>query len=234
MSSPGRSPDSSEGSAGSNARAADALVRQGAFDRALDEYAVVIRLDPQSSAGYLGRGVIYSKMREFKRAIADYTEAIRLDPRSAPAYRNRGRDLLVTGAVKRAITDFTSAVQLEPNDHQAYCDRATAYNRIARHRAALADANEAIRLAPDFYLGHDARGWAYFGLARAAVFTFWRKGNAARRKADFEHAIADFTEAIRLNPNAADCYHGRSQAFIALGDRENAARDARRVPNLRR
>lgn len=209
-------------------------MRQGAFERALEEFGVVIRLDPQSAAGYLGRGVICSKLRQFKRAIADYTEAIRLDPRSAPAYRNRGRDLLTTGAVKRAIADFTSAIRLEPNDHQAYCDRATAYNRIARYREALADANEAIRLAPDFFLGHDARGFAYFGLAQGAVFTFWRKGNAARRKADFEHAIADFTEAIRLNPNAADCYHGRSLAYNALGDRENAERDASRVPNVRR
>lgn len=209
-------------------------MRQGAFDRALDEFTVVIRLDPKSPAGYLGRGVICSKLRQFKRAIADYTEAIRLDPRYAPAYRNRGRDLLTTGAVKRAIADFTSAIRLEPNDHQAYCDRATAYNRIARHREALADANEAIRLAPDFYLGHDARGFAHFGLARGAVFTFWRKGNAAQRKADFEHAIADFTEAIRLNPNAADCYYGRSLAYSALGDRENAAKDASRVPNPRR
>lgn len=174
---------------------------------------------PQSAASYLGRGVVSSKLGQFKQAIADYTEAIRLDPRSAPAYRNRGRDLLVAGKVKQAIADFSSAIQLEPNDHQAFCDRATAYNRIARHQAALSDANEAIRLAPGFYLGHDARGWAHLGLARSAVFTFWRKGNAALRKAHFERALADFTEAIRLNPNAADCRHGRSLALSALGDR---------------
>lgn len=233
MSDPHRTPHSPDGRADSHIRTANALIGQGDFDRALEEYAALIRLDPQSASGYLGRGVVCSKLRQFKRAIADYTEAIRLDPRSAPAYRNRGRDLLTTGAVKQAIADFTSAIQLEPHDHQAFCDRATAYNRIARHREALADANEAIRLAPDFYLGHDARGWAHFGLARAAIFTFWRKGSAARRKTDFEHAIADFTEAIRLNPNAADCYHGRSQAYLALGDRANAAKDASHVPNVR-
>jgi tetratricopeptide (TPR) repeat protein len=206
------------------------LVARGDLEGAIAAYTESIRLDPRSTAGYLGRGLVRSRNGQFAKAIADATEAIRLDPRHAPAYRNRGRDHAAAGAWLKAIADFTEAIRLEPDDARAYCDRATILNRLGRHAQAIADAALAIRLDPGLSLGHNARGYGHLGRGRQRVFTFWRRGNAAARRADFEQAVADFTEAIRIAPASWDCFVGRAAAYRALGDVASAARDEAALP----
>jgi hypothetical protein len=79
-------------------------------------------------------------------------------------------------------------------------------------------------------LGHNARGYGHLGRGRQRVFTFWRRGNPAARRADFAEAVADFTEAIRLAPASWDCFVGRATAYRALGDLASAARDESALP----
>jgi len=44
---------------------------------------------------------------------------------------------------------------------------------------------------------------------------------------EYEKAIPDFTQAIRLLPNDLDSYAGRAKAYAKLGDRERAVADAK-------
>ena len=52
----------------------------------------------------------------------------------------------------------------------------------------------------------------------------FNKGLDAYNRRDYESAIVDFTEAIRLNPNYAAAYTNRGNAYRAKGDNDRAIR----------
>jgi Tfp pilus assembly protein PilF len=59
------------------------------------------------------------------------------------------------------------------------------------------------------------------------------RGFAYVDKGQYDKAIPDFTEAIRLNPNDADAYAVRAKAYRAVGEDAKAASDEWRAQELR-
>jgi tetratricopeptide (TPR) repeat protein len=51
---------------------------------------------------------------------------------------------------------------------------------------------------------------------------FFDRGNALLDRQEYDSAIADFTEAIRLNPNYAAAYNNRGVAHYRKGDIDKA------------
>ncbi|MFN8371594.1 MAG: tetratricopeptide repeat protein [Anaerolineae bacterium] len=175
--------------------------------------------------------------------IADYTEAIRLTPQFAAAYYQRARlRAHHLGDDQGAIADYTEAIRLNPADPDAYYDRGRAYNSIGETDAAIADFNAAIRCVPndpDIYYELDDLYAANGDLeSRISLYTQWIEGDPESAKnayngrgnlylttGDFDAAVADFNEAIRLNPQAAPAYSNRGEAYFAKGLVEDALKD---------
>ena len=51
------------------------------------------------------------------------------------------------------------------------------------------------------------------------------RGNAYLEQGDFDHAIADFAQAIRLNPNLPQSFYDRGRAYLAKKDYGRAIQD---------
>jgi lipoprotein NlpI len=64
------------------------------------------------------------------------------------------------------------------------------------------------------------------------VSTYIDRGNAYRARGDNDRAIADFTEAIRLDPRAADAYYSRGFAYLYSGSLANALADVSKASEL--
>lgn len=193
--------------------------RRAAREGVVAGYTDAIRRDPAQPIHHFNRGQIYLWMfRDYRRAIADFDEAIRLAPDYPAAHLARVNACGALGRLKPVIAEYTEAIRRDPGSAIAYCCRATAYNSLGQTARSMPDAGEAIRLAPDLYLGYDARGYARL-----------QRGRATGSRADLEQAVDDFTEALRLNAHAWDCYDGRAQAHRALGDTTSAARDEERA-----
>jgi tetratricopeptide (TPR) repeat protein len=220
-----------------------ANIRRRLNDQVIAETARAVGSDPLDIIGHNNRGFVLAKNGEHAKAIAHYDAAIRLDPALPNAHVGRVNAFGAIGQWDRVIAEYTAAIDSDPNNALAYCARATALNGCGRFDRSIPDANEAIRLAPQLYLGHDARG---YGLLQRGNFNWilkliaiawmvvtlgflrrdhfvWRTPTGSR--ADFEQAIDDFTEALRLQPAAWDCYMGRALAYRALGEHARAAAD---------
>ena len=110
------------------------------------------------------------------------------------------------GDYDKAIADYTEAIRLDP--------------KLRRRITAGAGLRAEGRLRQGhrgLYRGHPARpevAEAYYG-----------RGCGYGEKGDYDKAIADYTEAIRLDPKFATAYYGRGVAYGEKGDYDKAIAD---------
>ncbi|MDP3859806.1 MAG: tetratricopeptide repeat protein [Stagnimonas sp.] len=148
------------------------------------------------------RGTAYTIKGDSDAATKDLDEAIRLNPGDADAFFARGGAHFKKGAYDQAMADFDHASWLNPDHLGAYVGRGVVYKMLGKDR--LADGDPA------------------FGAFRKSAFegsgdrqqlneSYWRR---------VEYTFKLLDDAIRRNPNDADAYTKRANAFRNLGRRQ--------------
>ena len=186
---------------------------RGDTQAALADFNEAIRINPRDPRGFDNRATYYFNRRDFDHALPDYDRAIALDPEDAVGYSNRGGLLASTGRYDRALADFDRALRLRPDFLDAIRGRALLFYTLRRYEDARKDCDHYLALSPSAdVLG--LRALAYQGLGRT------------------REAEADFTNAIRLDPQGGIYYRDRSAFYRQLGDRARALQDARAAQSL--
>jgi tetratricopeptide (TPR) repeat protein len=224
------------------------LIRENKYDEAIREFNEAIRLEPKNAEAYRSRGRVYSNKKDYTAALADYNTAISFNSKNAEYYFDRfylyseslkdkdkaladitqainlkptafyysSRGLLYRNErkVELAITDLAQAIRLDPNEYYSYSVRATLYHYdIKNYDLAIADYTQVIKLAikardkTDLWVSYKGRGALY------------------EDKNDHDRAIADFNEAIKINPNDRWAYNSRGGAYLAKKDYTRAIAD---------
>jgi tetratricopeptide (TPR) repeat protein len=157
------------------------------------------------------RGKAYMNEKNWDRAIAEFDEAIRQDKNNALAYSKRGFAYARKGDITKALADVNQAIRLDPAEAEFYSDRSKIYASIDDldvWNKVLADLSTSIRLDqgnPEYYC---MRGLVYEAFIK-----------------DFDKAVADYTEAIRLDPYGVmiDAYRYLVSLYKSNEDHDKAA-----------
>jgi tetratricopeptide (TPR) repeat protein len=193
----------------------NAYTNKGDYDRAIQDYARSIALDPNFVRAFNNRGVAYRRKGDYDRALADFNESIKLNPKYANAFANRAETYLKLGRYDRAGTDFDEAIKLQPELDDVWNGRCWTRAIMGQLQAALSDCEKAVRIDPNA-AAFDSRALVYLKLG------------------DFERAIADYNSSLQLDPNQAIALYGRGLAKLRAGDDVGAQTDiaaARKMAN---
>jgi tetratricopeptide (TPR) repeat protein len=200
--------------------------RKADREKALSDYAEAIRLNPDDALAYNNRGILWRELGDIDRAIADFDEAVRRNPqpRSDAAgpgfvnvYTNRGLAWQAKGDYERALADYDKGIDIDPNDKIARDHRARLRLAMNNYAKALPDLDALIRLEPK-----SAKSYYFRGLAR---YYQYMSGSEWIRQEDLDGAIADFTQALQLDPSDAIARWMRAVVRETSGDRDGAVSD---------
>lgn len=163
-------------------------------------------------AALRARGCAWDRLGEYQKAIDEYTAAIGVDPTYASAYFDRGFAYLALGQSDAAVENCEEAVRLQPK--RAWFQLGLGHVWLLRNNAprAIRCYDATIRLDSRFA----AVAWLNRGIAHAK----WD---------EFEAAIKDFNEALRIDADYADAYLHRGRMWPAVEQPDKSSADFQRA-----
>jgi tetratricopeptide (TPR) repeat protein len=185
----------SAGGAAEHANKGVELAQSGAYEEAIAEFSRALELSPKDPRLYNDRGRVYHRMNRLPEAIEDFSKAITLAPKDYAGYSERGAAEVSQNQMEAAVADLNKALELKPNDAQTLRWLASAHRGLKQYDLAVADYT-AILSQTDPNSSDQAR------LAAADLLA--KRGYTNSLMQQYENAINDYKEAMRLNPNDTD------------------------------
>lgn len=209
---------------------------------AVADFSEALKADPKHAVALGNRGEMFRRGGDLDRAIADLDGAIALDAKAA-FLMSRGRVHAARGDQDKAVQDFDRVIALTPDDPHAYQGRADAYRRGGDREKAVRDYDKALALNPDAKTKSDIEAALYVIRPPAAApppppaapavannqkqearLSFDR-GAAYLEKNDYDNAIKEFDQAIKLDPKQYDAWQRRGLSYQQKGQLDEALDD---------
>jgi tetratricopeptide (TPR) repeat protein len=156
----------------------------------INYFTRAIELNPELSAAYEERGMLYYFQEHYNKMIRDFLEVIKLSPDNANGYAMLGVAYFQKNDYDLAVSNLTRAIELKPNLAEAYGYRAEAYRIKGMLDLAVKDATRAIEIG---------------GRKRTIGKAYSTRAKAYRELGENERAEADLQKAVDLDP-AYDIY----------------------------
>jgi arylsulfatase A-like enzyme/Tfp pilus assembly protein PilF len=189
-------------------------------DAAIAQLKPLLAINDRSYELHLFLGDAYTATRQFDNAIGEYAAARLLNPRSAAPSLSAARAYLAQGDTAHALQQANEAAGIEPGSGDVSVVRGMIHERADQMPQAMADYAAAVRANSSdpqarARLASLAMRTRQFDLARPQFETLLRMGyrpsrmhfglaQIAEAKGDAARAVAEYREAIRLEPSFAD------------------------------
>jgi len=172
------------------------------YDKAIIDYNKAIEINPENEEVYLLRGNTRYKKKDYDKAIIDYNKAIENNPENEEVYILRGNswyfkeDNNKAMTYNNAIEDYEKAITINPDYTLAFYNKAQANVARKKYKDAIRDFNKVICLDPNY------------------TDIYVSRGNIKRvHNGDYDGAIADYTDALKININDENAYYYRGLGY---------------------
>jgi tetratricopeptide (TPR) repeat protein len=126
------------------------------FDKAIENYTMALRLNPNYSEAINNIGTVYYAKKNSKRAISEYQKALKIAPKSASIHSNLGTALFSRKKYDEAFAAWQKAFELDPE----------VFEHRSSHGTLLQERSVEERAKFHFYL---AKTYAKAGAAERAL-----------------------------------------------------------------
>jgi tetratricopeptide (TPR) repeat protein len=193
----------------------------GENDEALADLNEAVRLNPKEWWAHAGLADVYEMRGDFYKAERAYDIAARLEKQNVEIFVHRSNFYARREDFARALAEANKAVQLAPNYPPALFARAIANHFLKRHDLALRDLTSAIDI--DTEAVKPLPGWTTsLRQPTDLAAEYDCRGTVYEAIGDHERAIADYEEAICLDPDKASWWIDLADVYQHQGKFEDA------------
>ncbi|WP_293347462.1 MULTISPECIES: serine protease [unclassified Microcoleus] len=183
------------------------LWRVGKYSEAIDAFDKALAINPKSSLAWYARGLGVYDQGNYVDAVRCFSKAVEIKPDFYAAWRKKGDALgaskqygFALDAIERAIEE---AEKQNQKDFALYWRKGVTLRELKRDPEAIIAYTKSIEIQPHPY-PYVNRGSLYGG------------------KGDYDNALKDYNEAIKLDPKNAIAYSNRGDVYYNKGDYDNA------------
>lgn len=155
--------------------------------------------------------------------IAEHTLAIQRNPGNAGAYFDRGCAHWEKGEFDKASSDFSMAIRLEPTNGSAFYARGMLHYETREYEKAVQDLTDAVYRFPREPLA---------GATNFHATLLRTRGDSYLNTGEIDNALADLSEAIRIDPRSAMAFSCRGDAWYEKNEIERAMEDFSKAVQL--
>lgn len=174
------------------------------FDKAIEDFNNVLKLDDSLDGAYFGRGVAYSRIRMFDNAITDLSVFIKRNPKSSMAYTKRGVTRIWAGKYELAEKDLITAITLGPKNAEAIDDLGVMYARKGNYKQAMEHFKKVVDIDPSYKKGIHNLAMTHYILG------------------DYQASFIDINKALELKPNDKNSLLLKGEIMLKLGMKKEA------------
>ncbi len=223
----------------------------GDHDRAIADFSAAIKHNPLRATAYLGRGRSYIAMGQIDRGLADFDDAIRLNPKFAVAYAARGWVHASQAERDKAYVAWANGNTTNSPYFAKKSDTSSSKDCIPDRAAAdKTDEDKVNSFVMDKKLGGMLRSLDWVDHDNNPRLPPENKEPSQPNPGDVQasrdreeeynskikheqkQALADFDEAIRLDPKVSWYYKLRGAVYETRGEIDKALADLSEVIRL--
>ncbi|MGM9847955.1 MAG: tetratricopeptide repeat protein [Muribaculaceae bacterium] len=202
----------------------------------------VIQAKPYLAQPYFFRAIAKLNLEDYAGAKEDATLAIERNPFITDAYEVRGVALQNMGKLEEAVADYDKALSLLPENKGILFNKALAEEELKNYDTAQECYSQLLKAHPRFDSGYIGRARLYLAqgdtisaladldkaieLNKNAINAYVIRADISiKREKDYERALEDMNEAIKLQPHYAGFFINRAFLRYNLDDYFGAMAD---------
>jgi tetratricopeptide (TPR) repeat protein len=181
---------------------------RGQCGKALDDMDAAIVLDPNEGLNYSWRALIHLASENYDIALADAEKGIALSPDEALCHAYHGYIHAMRKEYASALLDFANAIILDPRGVRFKIS-------LSRREIGLGFGGyDPGKMRPDWNAIIAAAG-ARIEKQRDNMPAHFQRAYAEWCNYEYDRAIADYTEVLRLDPEDGQAYSGRGETYLS-------------------
>jgi superkiller protein 3 len=176
----------------------------GRYQQGLDYGSKAVDLDPMDMDTHRSYAVTLIWVGLRQKAVEQLEDAITINPNLTSPYFELAIQYIALGKYEQAVATYEKILSLEPRNARALLRLCEAYTQVGQLSQAQGYCEDALAINPDYPQAHRQLGMVKY------------------RRRNYEGAIEEFNQCVKLGSSEIECYYLRGLANYYLGNCDQA------------